>query len=85
MSIALTPSQTTWLEQQVAAGTFPSVESAVQQAVEQLIEDQMQDPSILKAMLDEARASLDRGEGIPWETVKAELHERRRRLAGLLK
>ena len=93
MSIALTPVQTKWLEEQVSAGAFPSVEDAVRQAVEQLIEDQTatfettwepQSPeeiAEIKTLLDEGRASLEREGPVPWEKVRAKLDARIRRLS----
>ena len=89
MTITLTPQQTRWLEEQVEAGAFPSVDAAVRQAVEQLIAEQTTPPDAdwqtpegiaeLKALIDEARAEFARGEFIEGNVVRAELDEYIRR------
>ena len=82
MDIALTPNQKQWLEDQVAAGSFASLEEAVSLAVAGLMtapEDD--DLGWAKLMVDEARASIARGEGVPVAVAKAESAELLRRLA----
>ena len=73
MTITLTPKQVEWLERQVAGGEFESVEDAVRFAVADLMALDTDDLAWAKPLLDEARASLARGEGIPAESVKAEI------------
>lgn len=73
MTITLTPEQLRWLEQQVAGGRFESVEDAVQLAVSGLMAIDTDDLAWTKPLVDEAHASLARGEGLPAESVKAEL------------
>lgn len=73
MTITLTPAQLRWLEQQVASGQFESIEDAVQLAVTGLMAIETDDLAWAKPLVDEARASFARGEGIPAESVKAEL------------
>lgn len=73
MTITLTPEQLRWLEQQVASGQFESIEDAVQLAVTGLMTIDTDDLAWAKPLVDEARASIARGEGIPAESVKAEL------------
>ena len=77
MTITLTPKQQAWLEAEVAAGHFTSVEEAVQVAVAELMRPiDTTDLSWARPYLDEARGSLDRGEGIPAEQVFAEIDAR---------
>ena len=79
MTITLTPKQQKWLEDEVAAVRFASVEEAVQLAVAELMRPiDTADLSWAKPYIDEARASLDRGEGIPAEQVFAEIDARLR-------
>jgi antitoxin ParD1/3/4 len=73
MTITLTPEQLRWLEQQVAGGRFESVEDAVQLAVAGLMTIDTDDLAWAKPLVDEARASMARGEGTPAVSVKAEL------------
>ena len=74
MTITLTPEQQKRLEAAVATGQFASVEAAVRFAVDRLMlaEAELGDLSWAKPYLDEARASIARGEGIPAEKVFAE-------------
>ena len=73
MTITLTPQQLRWLEQQVAVGRFESVEEAVELAVAGLMTVEADDLAWAKPLVDEARASIARGEGIPADIVKAKL------------
>jgi Arc/MetJ-type ribon-helix-helix transcriptional regulator len=77
MTITLTPKQQAWLEAEVAAGHFASIEEAVQIAIAELMRPiDTRDLSWAKPYIDEARASLARGEGIPADQVFAEIDER---------
>jgi antitoxin ParD1/3/4 len=73
MTITLTPEQVAWLERQVADGEFDSVEDAVRLAVADLMTLETDDLAWAEPLVDEARASLERGEGLPAESVKAEI------------
>lgn len=73
MTITLTPEQLRWLEQQVAGGHFESVEAAVQLAIAGMMTIDTDNLTWAKSLVDEARASLARGEGLPVDSVKAEL------------
>jgi antitoxin ParD1/3/4 len=73
MTITLTPEQLKWIEQQVAGGKFESVEEAVRLAVADLMTIDSDDLSWARPLVDEARASIGRGEGIPADAVKSEL------------
>lgn len=77
MTITLKPEYQKWLEAEVAAGHFASVEEAVEVAiVELMMTVETDDLSWAKPYVDEARASLARGEGIPAEQVFAEVDAR---------
>jgi Arc/MetJ-type ribon-helix-helix transcriptional regulator len=64
MSITLTPEQQRWLEGEVAAGHFPSVEDAVRMAVADFKDINIDDLSWAKPYVHQARGSLARGEVI---------------------
>jgi Arc/MetJ-type ribon-helix-helix transcriptional regulator len=72
MTITLTPAQQKRLEGEVAAGRYASVEEAVGAAVDALMPLALRDLSWAKPYLDEARASLARGEGVSAEEAFAE-------------
>lgn len=69
MTITLPPDQLEWLESQVAAGRFPSVEEAVRQAVSDMITFSGDDFEWACAYIEAADASLARGQGIPADKV----------------
>jgi Arc/MetJ-type ribon-helix-helix transcriptional regulator len=73
MTITLMPDQLKWLESQVAGGRFDSVQDAVRLAVAGLMTLDADDLARPKPLVDEARASIARGEGIPAEAVRAQL------------
>ena len=60
MSITLTPEQQRWLEGEVAAGHFPSVEDAVRMAVADFKATKIDDLGWAKPHVDEARDSVAR-------------------------
>ena len=77
MTITLTREQQTWLESEVKAGRIGSVEEAVRLAVDHLLMPvDTSDLSWAKPYLDEARASIDRGEYVEYEELKRELDKR---------
>lgn len=65
VTITLLPEQRRWLEAQVAAGHFPSVDEAVQAAVTEMMALVAEDFEWARPYIEEAEASLARGEGIP--------------------
>jgi Arc/MetJ-type ribon-helix-helix transcriptional regulator len=73
MTVTLTPDQIKWLESQVAGGRFDSIEDAVRLAVAGLMTLDADDLAWARRLVDEARASIARGEGMPAEDVKAQL------------
>lgn len=83
MNIALNPDQMKWLEDEVSAGSFASVEDAVCLAVAGLMDSNEDDDlAWAKPLVDQARASIARGEGIPAADVRAEIEARLRKLGG---
>jgi Arc/MetJ-type ribon-helix-helix transcriptional regulator len=76
MKITLTPVQQKWLKAEVAAGRYASVEEAARAAVDALMPPDLRDLSWAKPYLDEARASLARGEGVSAEEVFRETDAR---------
>jgi antitoxin ParD1/3/4 len=73
MTVQLSPEQQRWLEAQVAAGNFSSLEEAVAVAIADLMAAAEDDLDWAKPLVDEAIASVERGEGIPadeaWERI----------------
>ena len=77
MTIHLKADHEQWLSQQVAEGRFASVDEAVAQAIEALrIEAEGEDDEWVRPYLEEAEASIARGEEIPGDVFLAELRER---------
>lgn len=80
MPISLTPETVKLLEARLRRGDFASPDDLVRTALETLDEleadpiEQL-DPDTLAA-LDRAEAQSARGEGRPWEDVRAELRQR---------
>lgn len=75
-AIKLTAAQEAWLEAQVAEGHMPSVEDAVRSAVADLMTMSSDDLSWAKPYVDEARASVARGDAAKGEDVLARLRQR---------
>jgi antitoxin ParD1/3/4 len=73
MTVTLTPEQLKWIQQQVAGGNFESVEDAVRLAVADLMAAGADDLAWARPLVDEAHASIARGEGLSADAVKAEL------------
>jgi antitoxin ParD1/3/4 len=83
MTITLTPEQQKWLEAEVAAGRFVSVEEAVRLAVaEFMLPLNTDDLDWTKPYLDEARAQIARGEYVTDDEFKKELDQRIKSLGG---
>jgi len=81
MNVELTPDQREFVRRAIESGRLRSEEEAVREALELWEERERRRLEIL-AMLDEADASLARGEGIPFtaESVKALAEEAKERL-----
>ncbi len=82
MNLPLPPAQIAWLEAQVAAGRFASLEEALASAVAQLQAQDDIDDSWAKPLIDEALEELDRGEGTPWRKGEALEKIKARRASG---
>ena len=80
MTINLTPEQIAWLQQRVADGSFASLDEAAQffmgDAIAHAEEIDLDDLEWAKPLVDEARAEIERGEGIPLVEFKAHLKKR---------
>jgi Arc/MetJ-type ribon-helix-helix transcriptional regulator len=77
MTITLTPKQQAWLEAEVAAGHFASVEEAVQLAVAELMRPiDTGDLSWAKPYVDAGRAQIERGETMSLEEFNAHVDEK---------
>ena len=72
MRIHLTKDDEDWLQAQVAAGRFSSLDEALAEAIGSL---RAEDEALTwaKPLVDEGLAELDRGESIPAEEVFANL------------
>ena len=90
MNIKLTDEQAAIVKHRIKSGKAVSEEEVLDDALGCLIEDEIiesYDQEELKASLRDARASLDRGEGITWNVEdfiargEARLAERRRKRA----
>jgi antitoxin ParD1/3/4 len=73
MNIQLSPDQQAWLEAQVAAGRFSSVDDAVAIAVADLMAISDDDLAWAKPYVDEARAAAARGEVVPLDDAAADI------------
>ncbi len=82
MNIPLPRAQVEWLEAQVAAGRFASVEEAIASAVARLQVEEATDDAWAKPLIDEALEALDKGEGTPWRKGEVLENIKRRRTSG---
>jgi Arc/MetJ-type ribon-helix-helix transcriptional regulator len=78
--ITLTSEQQKWLEAEVAAGRYASVQEAVRIAVDYLLPAGTADLSWTKPYLDEGRAQIARGEFITLDEFNAEADKRLKEL-----
>ena len=67
MNISLPSDQRAWLEAEVAAGHFTSVDEAVAAAVASLMDLEADDLAWAKPQVDEARASVAKGNVVSGE------------------
>lgn len=82
MNIPLPQSQIDWLEAQVAAGRFASLEEAVASAIAGLQAQDAVDDDWAKPLVQEALEALDRGEGTPWRKGEILARIKARRASG---
>ena len=76
MTITLPREQQEWLEAQVKAGVYKSVDEAVAGFVAEHMDLDIDDLSWAKPLLDEARASLAAGEGMTRDEYRTRMVER---------
>ncbi|MGD9885152.1 MAG: type II toxin-antitoxin system ParD family antitoxin [Reyranella sp.] len=76
MTITLPREQQEWLEAQVAAGHYDSVEQAVASIVAEHMLLEIDDLAWAKPLVDEARESPAGGEGLSLEEYRARMTER---------
>lgn len=73
MTITLLPGQQKWLEEQVAAGRFQSIDDAVAVAVADLMGAAEDDFAWAKPYVEDARASVARGEVVSLDDAIADI------------
>ena len=76
MTITLPREQQEWLEAQVKAGYYDSIEDAVASIVAEHMQLDTDDMAWAKPLVDKALASLDRGEGMTLEEYRQLMDER---------
>jgi antitoxin ParD1/3/4 len=67
MNVTLPPEQRDWLEARVAEGHFDSIDEALSAAVADLMAIYGDDLAWAKPYVDQARASVERGDGLAGE------------------
>lgn len=81
MNIVLPQEQQKWLEAEVAAGRFTSIDQALAAAVADFMAGEDSDLSWAKPLVDEARAGIARGEYVELDEFRAEIRETIAKLA----
>ena len=76
MNITLPREQQEWLEAQVKAGAYDSVDEALASFVAEHMFLDIDDLSWAKPLVDEARASVERGEGMTLDEYRARTDKR---------
>lgn len=76
MNITLPREQQEWLEAQVRAGAYGSIDEAVASIVAEHLLLDLDDLDWAKPLVDEARASIARGEGMTFEEYRARMDKR---------
>ncbi|HKA71610.1 MAG TPA: hypothetical protein VKE26_07385 [Xanthobacteraceae bacterium] len=74
MNVTLPPEQQKWLEAQVAAGQFASIDEALATAVADLMAMHTDDFAWAKPYVDQARASVARGDVLSGEEYFKQLN-----------
>lgn len=80
MNIPLTAEEIAWLEGKVAGGQFASLEEAAAAAIRDSMSSELADFSWAKPLVDEARASVGRGEFLTHDQFKQFLADERSKL-----
>lgn len=73
MTITLPREQQEWLEAQVKAGTYDSIDEAVASIVAERMHLDIDDLAWAKPLVDEALAAADRGEGMTLEEYRTRM------------
>ena len=80
MTVTLSPDQLAWIESRVAKGDYPDVDEAVRSllagAIAERDEAEGDDMAWAKPLVDEARAEIERGEGMSLEEFEARIDAR---------
>jgi putative addiction module CopG family antidote len=78
MTISLSPELKKYVEEQVRAGRFASVEEVVEAGLARLMLDPVPDPLDDNdlAAIEESEAQTDRGEDMDWAQVSAALRQK---------
>jgi len=76
MKIELPANQKQWLEAQIAAGHFTSIDEALALAVADMMAVETDDLAWAKPYIDEARASVARGGVIPGDEFLKQLDDK---------
>ena len=76
MNINLPREQREWLEAQVKAGAYDSLDDAVASIIAEHMELDIDDLAWAKPLVDEALAAIDRGETMTLEEYRARMAER---------
>jgi antitoxin ParD1/3/4 len=80
MNIQLTSEQLAWLQNKVASGRFSSVEEAATAAIDAAMANEADDMDWARPLVDEARASVGRGELLTHDQFKSFIADERRKL-----
>jgi antitoxin ParD1/3/4 len=76
ITVTLTPEQEKWLQDEVAAGRFDSIDDALQLAVAELmLPIETDDLAWAKPYVDEAIAEIERGDSVTLEEFNAGVDE----------
>lgn len=76
MNITLPREQQEWLEAQVQAGAYDSIDDAIASIVAQQMVVEVDDMAWAKPLVDEALAAADRGETMTLDEYRAMMKER---------
>jgi antitoxin ParD1/3/4 len=76
MNITLPREQQEWLEAQVKAGVYQSVDDALTRFVAEHMDPDLDDLAWAKPLVEEARASAERGETMTLEEYRAMMDQR---------
>ena len=83
MQVTLTTDQRQWLEKQVAAGRYPTVDAAALAIIDERMSLETAGLDWARPLLDAARAGIGRGEYSRIKDVDARLEQRIHRLSGV--